>query len=103
MRLLLYKLKPTNGIAYFLHLGLLIILPVAVFVLVRLSFVQLAFCAIILSKWRMFAVRPRFWPANIRANAVDLMVGLSIVLFMNHSGSALWQLLWAALYAIWLI
>jgi hypothetical protein len=103
MRLILYKLKPTNGFSYFLHLGLLIVLPVAMFVLVRLSFVQLALAAIILSKWRMFAVRPRFWPANIRANAVDLMVGLSIVLFMNHSGSALWQLLWAALYAVWLI
>lgn len=103
MRLLLYKLRPTNGISYLLHLSLLIILPLAVYVLVHLGFVQLALSVIVLSKWRMFAVRPRFWPANIRANAVDLMVGLSIVLFMSHSGNMLLQLAWAALYAVWLI
>jgi hypothetical protein len=104
MRLLLYKLKPTNGFSYFLHLGLLIVLPVVVFVLVRLGFVQLALSMIVLSKWRMFAVRPRFWPANIRANAVDLLVGLSIVLFMSHSVTNPWlQLVWAVLYAVWLI
>ena len=103
MRLLLYRLKPTNGISHFLHLGLLVVLPAVVYVLVHLGFVQLALSMIVLSKWRMFAVRPRFWPANIRANAVDLMVGLSIVLFMSHSGGALLQLAWAALYAVWLI
>ncbi|MDB5164392.1 MAG: hypothetical protein JWL89_18 [Candidatus Saccharibacteria bacterium] len=103
MRLHLKKFQPASGFAHFLHIGLQVILPVAVFILVRLNFVQLALSIIVLSKWRMFAVRPRFWPANIRANAVDLMVGLSIVLFMSHSGSALIQLGWAALYAVWLI
>ena len=58
---------------------------------------------ILLSKWRMFAVRPRFWASNVRANAVDLMVGLSIVLFMTHSGGWLIQALWAVLYGIWLV
>jgi hypothetical protein len=103
MRLLLRKIKPANGFSNFFHLGLLIILPAVIFVLVRLDFVQLALSIIVLSKWRMFAVRPRFWLANIRANAVDLMVGLSVVLFMSHSGSPLLQLCWAALYAIWLV
>ena len=74
-----------------------------VFVLVRLNFVQLALAVVVLSKWRMFAVRPRFWPANIRANAVDLMVGLSLVIFMIHSGSLLLQTVWALLYAVWLL
>jgi hypothetical protein len=103
MRPILRNLKPTSGFAHLLHLGLLVILPGAVFILVRLNFVQLAILVVILSKWRMFAVRPRFWPANIRANAVDLMVGLSVVLFMTHSNSMLLQFIWAALYAIWLI
>jgi len=103
MRLLLQKFKPANGFSHFFHLGLLVILPAVIFVLVRLSFVQLALSIIVLSKWRMFAVRPRFWPTNIRANAVDLMVGLSIVLFMSHSTSPLLQIIWAALYAVWLV
>jgi hypothetical protein len=70
---------------------------------VRLNFVQLAILVVVLSKWRMLAVRPRFWAANIRANAIDLMVGLSIVLFMTHSASLLLQFIWAGLYAIWLV
>jgi hypothetical protein len=52
----------------------------------------------------MLAVRPRFWAANVRANAVDIMVGLSIVLFMSHAANTLaLQLLWVLLYAGWLI
>ncbi len=100
---LLRILKPTNGIAYFLHLGLVLVLPVVVFVLVRLGFVGPALVIVVLSKWRMFAVRPRFWAANVRANAVDLMVGLSIVLFMAHGGSLLVQTIWTILYALWLV
>jgi hypothetical protein len=103
MRPLLRKLKPANGIAYFLHFGLVLVLPVAVFILVRLNFIQLAISIVILSKWRIFAVRPRFWAANVRANAVDLMVGLSIIVFMVQSSSAVLQIGWALIYAIWLI
>lgn len=103
MRSLLQKIKPASGIAHVLHRGLLVVLPIAVFVLVQLHFVQLALSIIVLSKWRMFAVRPRFWAANVRANAVDLMVGLSIVVFMTHSGSYLVQLVWAVAYAVWLV
>jgi len=51
----------------------------------------------------MFAVRPRFWASNIRANAVDLMVGISIVLFMTNTDSFAVQLIWAVLYAAWLL
>jgi hypothetical protein len=102
MRPLLRNLKPTGGVASTLHLALVLVLPVVTFALVRLNFVQLALSVVVLSKWRMFAVKPRFWAANIRANAVDLMVGLSLVLFMAHAGLA-WQLLWAVAYAGWLL
>jgi len=102
-RPLVAKLKPVGWFAYFLHLVLLVLLPLAVFVLVRLSFVQLALSIILLSKWRMFAVRPRFWPAIIRANAVDIIVGISILLFMTHAGTQWWQLIWAVLYGVWLL
>lgn len=103
MRLQSRNLKPINGIAYFLHMGLVLVLPLLAFMLVRLGFLLPALAIIVLSKWRMFAVRPRFWPANVRANSVDLMVGLSIVVFMWHSGSLLVQAVWAASYAIWLL
>ncbi len=48
-------------------------------------------------------MRPRFWAANIRANSVDLMVGISIVLFMVNSDSLLIQAIWTVLYMIWLL
>lgn len=102
-QLTLRKLKPTSGISHFLHLGLVLVLPVVVFVLVRLNFAQLALSIVVLSKWRMLAVKPRFWAVNIRANAVDLMVGLSLVLFMVHANSLWLQLVWTVLYAIWLV
>jgi hypothetical protein len=103
MRPILVKLKPTSGFSYFLHLTLVLILPVAVYILVSLNFVQLALSIIVLSKWRMFAVRPRFWASNVRANAIDLMVGISIVAFMTQSDGSVARLLWAVIYAAWLL
>lgn len=103
MRPILTRIKPTSGFASFLHLALVLVLPIAAFILVSLNFVQLALSIIVLSKWRMFAVRPRFWAANVRANAVDLMVGISIVLFMTHTASMPIRITWAVLYAVWLL
>ena len=97
------KLKPKSGFSHFFHIGLNILLPGLLFILVRMSFVPIAASLIILSKWRMFAVRPRYWPANLRANGVDLTVGFSAVIFMANSNSASWQLVWAFAYAVWLI
>ena len=100
------RLKPTKGFSSVFHNSLLAALPLIIFALVRLNeseFTKLALILVVLSKWRMFAVRPRFWPANIRANSVDLMVGLSIVLFMTNSSSALIQFGWAIAYGVWLI
>lgn len=85
------------------HLVLTILLPLLLYVLVRVEFVQLALLAVILSKWRMFAVRMRYWPAHIRSNAVDIMVGLSAVEFMASTSQSWWQLFWALLYGVWLL
>ena len=80
-----------------------ILLPLVVFALVRTDFVIPALVIILLSKWRMFAVRPRFWPANIRANAVDIIVSVSLLLFIVHSNSQLVQAAWTLVYMAWLV
>lgn len=103
MRLLIQKLKPTSGFSHAIHILLLLVLPAILYVFVRSGFLQLAYAVVILSKWRMFAVKPRFWAANLRANSVDLMVGLSVVVFMSNTSSLSFQVLWAAFYAFWLI
>lgn len=99
------KVKPAQGFSHYFHIGLTTFLPVIVYVLVRLDggFVQAAMALILLSKWRMFAVRPRYWLTNIVANAVDLIVGLSVVVFMDHTTNGLYQLLWAVAYSVWLV
>lgn len=100
----LARLKPASGFSAIVHVLLVAVLPVLVFILVRLSFVPLAYTIILLSKWRMLAVRPRHWPANIRANAIDIIVGLSFVSFIaGASYQQTWQLFWALCYGIWLI
>ena len=63
-----------------------------------------AYLIILLSKWRVLAVRPRFWFANIQANLVDTLVGFSTVtLIWQASGSLMIQVLIAVLYAGWLL
>jgi len=97
------RIKPSKGFSNIFHILLVALLPLIVFVLVRLSFVPLAYVIVLLSKWRMLAVRPRHWPANIRANAVDIIVGLSIVSFIAEAPSQAWQLVWALVYGVWLV
>lgn len=100
-KLLAGKIKPTKGYAHVFHIVLSAVMPALVFVLIRINFVQLAVLVILITKWRMFAVRPRFWAAIVRANAVDITVGLATVVFMTRSHSASMQLIWAALYMLW--
>jgi len=97
------KIKPASGFSHFFHILLTALLAALVFVCIRLHFVELGVALILLSKWRMLAVKPRHWPANIRANAVDIIVGLSLLIFMVHSGSQLMQVIWAVSYGIWLV
>ena len=44
--------------------------------------VPLALALVLISKWRVLAVRPRFWFANLRSNLVDFIVSVSVVLHM---------------------
>ncbi len=103
MRPLINKLTPSRGFSHAFYFVYNALLPLLVFLLVRTNFVQLALSLILLSKWRMFAVRPRFWTANIRANAIDMIVGVSVLAFMTTTGSEWLQLAWAILWAGWLI
>lgn len=103
MRPLVNKLKPSKGFAHAFYVVYNILLPILVYILVRQDFVPVAFAVVILSKWRMFAVRPRFWIANIRANAVDIIIGLSVVALMSGTDTVWTQLAYMVGWAVWLI
>ena len=64
----------------------------------------MAVALVFMSKWRVLAVRPRFWLANLIANTVDLIVGLSYVtLVYCMTGSVGVQAALTVLYIVWLL
>lgn len=63
-----------------------------------------AFALILLSKWRVLAVRPRYWFANVQANLVDFIVSLSVVVLLYAATEAVVvQILLTLLYIAWLL
>ena len=44
--------------------------------------IPLAIALVAVSKWRVLAVRPRYWFANIRTNVVDFIVSIGVVLHL---------------------
>jgi len=103
VRFVLEKIRPGKGFAHFFHLSFVAVMPLILFVLVRLEFDAVALAVLLLSKWRMFAVRPRHWLAHVRTNAVDIIVGLSFLAFMVDASSMNTQLLLVLLYELWLL
>lgn len=64
----------------------------------------LAIGLVLLSKWRALAVKPRFWFANIVANMVDIIVGISVVVLMYAAaGEWLPQIGLTLAYVAWLL
>jgi hypothetical protein len=80
---------------------------VALFVFVSpgVDLPYLAYSLVFLSKWRVIAVRPRFWFANVQANFVDFMVGISVVTLMLLTADTMpWiAAMLAVLFAVWLL
>jgi hypothetical protein len=97
------RIKPTKGYSHLFYIGLNLLLPLLAYILVRIDFVSVAIVLVLLSKWRMFAVRPRYWVINLIQNGVDIMVAVSLIIFMASTSVVWWQLLWAAAYGTWLV
>jgi hypothetical protein len=81
------------------------LLPVAVFFLVRyFDPPYLAVLIVLLTKWRILALRPRYWWTHLKVNMVDIIVGLSAVgLMYLASNDLIVQIVLAAAYAAWLL
>lgn len=48
-----------------------------------------AFVLVVLSKWRILAVRPRYWFAHVQSNMVDLIVSVGLVVILSAIGNAM--------------
>jgi hypothetical protein len=64
--------------------------------------VFLSITLLLIAKWRIFAVKPRYWLSNIRSNLVDIFVGLSVISFIAGTESIYTQVLWTILFTFWL-
>lgn len=74
--------------------------------------ITLGLVLVLVSKWRVLAVRPRYWFANVQANLVDIIVSVGFVLDLflinNNSIYSTSRHWWAmsiltALYVAWLL
>lgn len=69
----------------------------------------LALALVLLSKWRVLAVRPRYWFAHFEANMVDFIVSIGSVTLIFLAGQTaggrgvFTQILLTLLYATWLL
>lgn len=97
--------KRRSRISEVVYVGLNIGLAVAIYSIVTTSQSPwLALLVLVVSKWRILAVRPRFWFANLVANTVDIIVGVSvIVLLVAAQGSTVAQVIITLLYIGWLL
>lgn len=87
-----------------IYIAFNLLLPVALFVLaavVRIPWVAVIF--LLLSKWRIFAVRPRYWVMNVKSNLVDTIVGISYVFLLSTKLDTVVQIALIVLYAGWLL
>lgn len=98
-----------SGIVYSaLNIGLVVALFFSIYVT---GSIYLAFALVLLSKWRVLAVRPRYWFANIQANLVDFIVSIGLVVLMflvatsNAPSLEVWlvQIFIMVVYAVWLL
>lgn len=110
MKLPTLQLTPTSRVAATLHIVLRSLLPVMVLILVVQRFTIGAVLIVLLSKWRILSVRPRYWLANVKANLVDITVSLGVVAYLDSivmtQGARLFDLsliVWTVLFIGWLV
>jgi len=60
---------------------------------------------VLVSKWRVFAVRARYFFLNLKLNLVDIIVGISVVLLAYYAGVAFLPIdfILMAIYLAWLL
>ena len=97
--------KSMGALSSFLHIALNVLLGVgSILVTIVSGSWIIGFILVLLSKWRMFAVRPHYLWLNIKSNLVDLIVGFSFVLLAFFSGANILPVhyLLALGYTLWL-
>ena len=87
--------------AIYVLLNIVLVVAVLISVIVTQSPLP-GIALVLLSKWRVFAVRPRYWLMHIQTNIVDTVVGVSFALLIYEVlGSINSEIILMLLYAGW--
>ena len=102
---LLPKIKPGSQASTLLHafFNVAVVLVVLAFTIEPIRLPAVAVTFFLLSKWRMFAVKPRHWLTNLRANLVDITVGMSFILFIDGTSNIATRLILTVSYISWVL
>ena len=98
--------KSRNIASNMVHILLNILLGVgSVLITVLSGSPLLGLLLVLISKWRVFAVRARYFAINLKSNLVDMIVGVSVVLLAYYAGPSFLPVdfILAAFYVVWLI
>lgn len=98
--------KSRNIASSAVHILLNILLGMgAVLITVFSASPVLGIILVLMSKWRVFAVRSRYLWINIKSNLVDFIVGLSVVLLSFYAGNSLMPVhfILMGVYVVWLL
>jgi len=84
----LKTIKKRSFLSEVIYIGLNVGLAVLLLIIIRTTgSLWFAFALVLVGKWRIFAVRPRFWIANIQANLVSMIVSISFVVLLYVANS----------------
>ena len=82
---LLKLVRRRSFLSEVLYIGLNVVFAIAIaVVMLTTGSIAFAIALVLVSKWRVLAVRTRYWLANVQANLVDFIASLSVV-FMLYS------------------
>jgi len=98
--------KTRNITSNLVHIFLNLLLGVGVVLVTVLSGSPvLGILLVLLSKWRIFAVRARYLWLNLKSNLVDLIVGMSVVFLTYYAGAEFVPLdfILMGFYCVWLL
>lgn len=99
--------KRRSFVSGLVYNALNVALAIAVLIVVQTSGSPLpAFILVLLSKWRVLAVRPRYWFAHVQANLVDFIVSIGLVILLSAANTkeGFWlQIIITVLYILWLL
>jgi hypothetical protein len=109
---LLKAVKRRSFLSEVVYIALNIALALTLLIIIKTTgSLWLAFAIVLLSKWRVLAVRVRYWFANVQADLVSVIVSIGYVvglyninlLCINDSKALFSELLLVVLYIVWLL